>query len=503
MVRILTLNIGYPDPYGHNQYEKRLESFLECVEDTRPSIMALQEVHWQQYRYLKTLQRAYNIVRLGTCMLFLMGYEVVASGRLDAVSLSDTNISSDIMYVQTRVDGQDVLIYNVYFQPETQSENIKILMDHLRSFRQRGVVKYLLLGDMNMQRRNTLYPLLLTGAYRKDILFKDASTRLNVRFSYHRYSGVRHARAQTGDCQIDYILVGQPADVPPQWRTVRSVAWTEKGSNGTFPSDHFPIISDVELLDLCSCPSDSETDEYETPSDEDAIVYTKGPGAQRVFQFKDDQQVVLFKKRSPENRPSTDGTESGHKKRRCNNKSDNEITRCGDRHIPEVDEEELVEITKAQFQKGKKTKPTEEAEARAGHQPDDLGVLDVMRPSRVPGAFKADYSDVDDLFNHHMTVYNRSLRNEWAQRVFSTNLKEALQQYLTEHQTTLDADYLARLANDVFDHRFGPIDTDTRDEWVHEIKRCNYQSTCAERDHLPSDDDDSLGSLRLSLSPDE
>jgi hypothetical protein len=172
-----------------------------------------------------------------------------------------------------------------------------------------------------------------------------------------------------------------------------------------------------------------------------------------------------------------------------------------------VDEDELVEITKAQFQKGKKTKPTEEAGARAGHQPDDLGVLDVMRPSRVQSV---DYSDVDDLFNHHMTVYNQSLRNEWAQRVFSTNVKEALQQYLIEHQTTIDADYLSRLANDVFDHPFGPIDTDTRNEWVNEISRCNYP--CNEGDVTSpgcdapgglTRDDDSLGSLRLSFSPDE
>jgi endonuclease/exonuclease/phosphatase family metal-dependent hydrolase len=256
MMRIMSFNIrcGNCDE-GANSWQQRKELVLQRVRVFAPDLLGMQECRDDaQAEFLKARLPEYQFygVRRGgggvtdveTAPIFLLksSFQIVQTGRfwLSQTPRKAGSKGWDAVFARTavwahlrhRASGRTLTFLNTHFdyQPEAIVESARLLRQwSVETLRRHAVI---LTGDFNADKRSNAYRELTADGLLGDV----------------------HRLAQPdGPDEPTFHGFGNPADLAPiDWMLasrhfeVQSASVDTYQQDGRYPSDHFPILAEVE-----------------------------------------------------------------------------------------------------------------------------------------------------------------------------------------------------------------------------------------------------------------
>ena len=266
-VRIMTWNVRFPNPADQGDlWDDRRDMAVRMSGQYGPDITGVQEAYRVQLDYLARELPGYSVVgreRWGMsdeehCAILVRSdrFMIESSGTFWLSETPDVPASrtwwpDDHPRVATWVrlrhlaSGTQLAHFNTHFtlgDEELRARSAFLLWERLRS----GDVSTVVTGDFNSRPGRETYRL-MTGAdtmpngSMSDLIdaWELGDERVGPIGTVHGFSG----KPKSEDARIDWILV-RGALTP---RRTETVTFAE---DGKYPSDHFPVVADIELDDV-------------------------------------------------------------------------------------------------------------------------------------------------------------------------------------------------------------------------------------------------------------
>ena len=256
-LRVMTFNLRYASDRPPNEWSARRPVMRALIEKAGPDLLGTQEGLFRQLKDLTVDLPGYQWIGLGReggshgeFMAIFYRRERFEPLEFDHFWLSDTPsvIGSStwgnsnrrmVTWVRfkDRPNNQEFYLFNTHFDHEIQAAREKsAALLRQRIMEIKTELPIIVTGDFNASAgKNKTYDLLVEGDYLRDIWTSAPDRKGPVIDTFHDFRGPR-----TGDDRIDWILVRGP--VKPT-----SIQIDTFSSNGQFPSDHFPVVADLEF----------------------------------------------------------------------------------------------------------------------------------------------------------------------------------------------------------------------------------------------------------------
>ncbi|ACB76975.1 endonuclease/exonuclease/phosphatase family protein [Opitutus terrae] len=256
-LRVMSFNLRFASPQPPHAWPERRPIMQHVIEQTAPDLIGTQEGLYTQLRDLAADLPAYEWIGLGReggsrgeFMAVFYRRERFEPVAFDHFWLSDTpdvigsmtwgnNYRRMVTWVRfrERASGREFYFWNTHFDHEVETARQKaaiLIRDRLAQLD--ASVPLLLVGDFNCAAGNSpAYETLTREAGLTDT-WTAATARVNEGFNtFHNYEPPRH-----DGVRIDWILARTPSAVP----RAEIVTYRE---NGQTPSDHFPVLADVQF----------------------------------------------------------------------------------------------------------------------------------------------------------------------------------------------------------------------------------------------------------------
>ena len=250
-VRVMSFNVRYPNPAdGPDFWENRRDLLVDTVRKYAPDVMGTQELFKIQGDYIVEKLPAYawfGTSRRGNDQDEHMGVfyrkdrlELKEQGQFwlsetpDVPASQSWNMSLPRMVTwglfETK-NGRQFYFLNTHFAHRREDEEARlkaagVIASRIASLR-KGV-PIILTGDFNAPAGGAVYKAMLDAGL------------VDTRVSGTGPDGTFHGfKGKPGIARIDWILTS------PGWKPLRNETITDS-RDGHFPSDHFPVVAEVE-----------------------------------------------------------------------------------------------------------------------------------------------------------------------------------------------------------------------------------------------------------------
>jgi len=260
-VKVMTLNVRYDNPGDSiNTWKERASLVYNFVLNEKPDIIGMQEVLWKQYEVLDSVLADYASIGVGREDGIKEGemspifYRKEKYGMVRNMTfwLSDTpNLQGSISWGSSiprivtwtelveKSSHKHFFFFNTHFAHDSDSArrmSSALLLDSVERI-SRGV-QFIVTGDFNMLPVSPEYKL-LTGPAESVPLLKDTYYISDKRPSGPAYT-FNSFSDKPGTRRVDYIFVRNGMKVLDHNTII-------KKGNGVFISDHWPVVSNIQL----------------------------------------------------------------------------------------------------------------------------------------------------------------------------------------------------------------------------------------------------------------
>lgn len=254
-LRVMTYNLRYASDTPPNAWADRLPVAVAMLKELAPAVIGTQEALYRQVKDLDEALPEYSWIGLGRdggsrgeFMAVFYKPDRLVPLEFDHFWLSDTPevVASTtwgntnrrmVTWVRFRdKSGGEFYFWNTHFDHRIQQarqNSAQLVLDRVRQLPERLPV--ILVGDFNAAHdTNPVYQALVGDEAFADT-WKQAKQKGHDIGTFHNYEGPR-----PNGSRIDWILTQGPVDV-------LSSEVVTFSKDGQYPSDHFPVIADLQL----------------------------------------------------------------------------------------------------------------------------------------------------------------------------------------------------------------------------------------------------------------
>jgi endonuclease/exonuclease/phosphatase family metal-dependent hydrolase len=254
-LNVMSFNVRFPSKGdGANVWELRKDLLVDTVRRHSPDVMGTQELFQEQGDYIVEKLPEYawfGVSRRGNTVDEYMGVfyrrdklALESSGNFwlsetpDVAGSSSWEMSLPRMVTwgvfAVKSSGRKFLYFNTHFPHRREDEAArvqcaKLIRDEIG--RRAGDMPFLMTGDFNAPADGEVYRTFVPQL--KD-MWSEAPKRSGPEGTFHGFTG------KPGNARIDWIMFRGP------WKAIEAATLTDN-DNGRYPSDHFPVLAQVEL----------------------------------------------------------------------------------------------------------------------------------------------------------------------------------------------------------------------------------------------------------------
>lgn len=254
---IMSYNIrGDKASDGENQWEYRKARVVDLIKKYNPAIIGLQEAKPAQLSYLVEQLADFKKIgggsRPGEYTVFLYNTEKVEymSGTGDFIWLSETpneqSVGWDAKYVRILIyanfknieTGDNLLILNTHFDhvgEQARRESAKLVVSKIQELANDEPV--VLMGDFNATEDSKPYDI-ITGSGLRNAFYVSKTPHQGPTTRSSGFSVENHSNKKP----IDFVFVDNRVKV-------LNHAFLTESTNGYYPSDHLPVLAEIEVKD--------------------------------------------------------------------------------------------------------------------------------------------------------------------------------------------------------------------------------------------------------------
>lgn len=261
-LRVMTFNIKYGTDNDH-PWEERLPATVATIEQAGPDVFGTQELLFFQIQDLAREMPQYHWIGLGRAggsedefMAIFYKHERFHVVAFDHFWLSDTpeiigsiswNHSNKRMVTWVRfrdiASGAEFYHWNTHFDHRSslaRERSAALIRERIN--RQRPQAPVIVTGDFNAPHDSEIHIAMNSGNGHhvdlQDAWLSAREIRGQQVGTFHGWDGPNDR-----DNRIDWILVS------PEWQ-VKSATVVTTSLDGLYPSDHFPVVADLELSEF-------------------------------------------------------------------------------------------------------------------------------------------------------------------------------------------------------------------------------------------------------------
>ena len=258
-MRVMTFNIRSDSLLDvRNRWESRKEIVREVINKYKCDIIGFQEVKNKMLEDIKQYLNNYNFVGEGrTKRLFRESNNIFVTKKCELMeedtfwlSNNSNKVGSSIWYslfprICTTVairteDGKCIRIYNTHLDclfPMAREYGIKKITEYMEEQYKKDNLPVVLMGDFNATPDSKVIRSFRGGEYtsQKFIAVQEINKEIYKESTMNWFKG-----KETG-MHIDYVFVSEGFKI-------KSAEIIKYNRGGKYPSDHYPIMADIEIL---------------------------------------------------------------------------------------------------------------------------------------------------------------------------------------------------------------------------------------------------------------
>jgi endonuclease/exonuclease/phosphatase family metal-dependent hydrolase len=255
-VKVMTFNLRYASNSKPNSWPERRPVMKECIAEADPDIFGTQEGLYHQLKDIEHDLGRYRWIGLGReggskgeFMAIFYKPEKFDPLEFDHFWLSDTpnvigsstwgNINRRMVTwvrFQEKNSKREFYLFNTHFDQAFQvarEKSAALLRQRIQGLK--TDLPVIVTGDFNaVAGANKAYDILTEGGFLDDLWRSAKEHRGEIVATFHNFHG-----PVKGDKRIDWIL-GQRVEA--DWMQILTCS-----RNGQFPSDHFPVLAQIEF----------------------------------------------------------------------------------------------------------------------------------------------------------------------------------------------------------------------------------------------------------------
>lgn len=257
-MKIMTFNLRADNPMDiHNRWKQREELVYEVLKEYDCDIIGFQEVTREMKKGLVNACADYEKIGEGRTRqffmeensLFVKKQHKIIKDKTFWLSKTPDKRSSTIWYslfprictgaVCEMEDGKKVRVYNTHLDcllPKAREYGLKVILNHIKAQQEEETLPCILMGDFNAKPNSKLIKKFKNGQYagNRFIAVQEVNPDLYKKTTMSGFKGREEGR------HIDYIFVTEEFKV-------KSMEIVKYHKNGRYPSDHYPIVAELEL----------------------------------------------------------------------------------------------------------------------------------------------------------------------------------------------------------------------------------------------------------------
>lgn len=259
MIRIMTFNIrGALGEDGGNMWDKRKSLTLKVIKDYKPDIIGFQEMQKGNRDYfdihLKEYQKKGGIkynnaepwIAYNSIFWHKDKFNAINDGDFWVSETPDKYSSSwasdcirSVSWVHLKIKNSrlEIIHFNTHLDHisnRAREEGAKLIIDYYKKINS-DHLPLILTGDFNCNPKSKPYKIFIkSGLVDSAYILKDNGKKC---YTYHGFSGKRKLK---GAGRIDWILLSNKF-------IIKSYNIIKDNNDPIYPSDHYPVITDVEL----------------------------------------------------------------------------------------------------------------------------------------------------------------------------------------------------------------------------------------------------------------
>ena len=255
-LRVMTYNVRYASDQGPHRWQLRRPIARQMLAEQRPDVIGMQEAFYRQVKDFEQDLPAHGWIGLGReggsrseFMAVFFRRDRLEPLEFNHYWLSDTphvvgsatwghSNRRMVTWVRfrDRASKQQFYFVNTHFDHEVRiarEKSARLVLQRMAKWNTE--VPVLLVGDFNAAAEKSRVYSLLVGSDRLTDTWLAAATRGELFATFHGYRGPRRSGAR-----IDWILSRGAVRA----RSSEIITFQQQGR---FPSDHFPVVADVQI----------------------------------------------------------------------------------------------------------------------------------------------------------------------------------------------------------------------------------------------------------------
>ncbi len=260
-MKVMSFNVradSILDP--NNRWKNRADLVYKVIDKYDCDIVGMQEVTEKMYVDLKSKLKKYSVIGEGrTKNYFNERNNLLVKGEYnmtnkDTFWLSKTpkKIGSSVWYslfpricttaIIELSDNKKIRVYNTHLDcllPIAREYGLKKICEHIGRCYEEDNLPCILMGDFNAKPNSKVIQKFTDGVYtsKRFVAVQEADKDI------YNYTTMSHFKGKTKGMHIDYIFVSEEFDI----KSVDIIRYEE---NNKYPSDHYPIIAEIDLKEI-------------------------------------------------------------------------------------------------------------------------------------------------------------------------------------------------------------------------------------------------------------
>lgn len=256
-MRVMTFNLKTDHIFvGKSKWEVRSEVVYEIFKDLDCDIVGAQEVNNNMYEDITKKIIDYNIIGNARSKRYFVernnifikkGHEIINETTF-WLSKNPHQEGSSLWYSMfpricttalVSINDNRVRVYNTHLDcllPSSRAFGLKKITEFIEKNHLEEKIPIILMGDFNASPNSKLIKDFNSGVFNK----KKFVAVQEVNKALYEENTFRHKRGENKNVHIDYIYVSEEFNI-------KHAEIIKYSKNGVFPSDHYPLVADLEL----------------------------------------------------------------------------------------------------------------------------------------------------------------------------------------------------------------------------------------------------------------
>lgn len=257
-IKVMSINIRYDNPYDKHPWDERKHILKKTIENNQPDLIGFQEVKENQlsdlinffsdeFDYYGQFRDATASAEMNPIFIRKSNFQMI---KKDTVYLNEDRrfrnqpgfdgdcprlFSYAILQDKTDEEKQFVFL-NTHLDHvgiEARRKSVDIILDLVYDINERYQIPAIITGDFNTEPD--------MGYINKLLKHKDFRNSYQTLEDKGHALTIHHFSGQTMGSPIDYIFAQKPLEI-------KKSAIIRDNDNGVYPSDHYQVLADIELM---------------------------------------------------------------------------------------------------------------------------------------------------------------------------------------------------------------------------------------------------------------